>query len=100
MVITNYLITPFTLQIRLYGLKMNDSKEQLEKSIQFAKYRLKQFTKEKLTTESANVAYNKLLIEKAVMVKELQDLDENKFKKFWQKCFRKVTRKKLICDSF
>ena len=79
---------------------MNETKEQLEKSIRLAKYRLKQFSKDVLTSESANVAYNKLLIEKAVMVKELETLEENKFEQFWKKIFRKVTRKKLICDYF
>ena len=64
---------------------MNETKEQLEKSIRYAKYRLKQFSEEMLSSESANIAYNKLLIEKAVMVKELETLEENKFKKFWQK---------------
>jgi len=79
---------------------MNETKEQLEKSIRLAKYRLKQFSKDVLTSESANVAYNRLLIEKAVMVKELETLEENKFEQFWKKIFRKVTRKKLICDYF
>lgn len=79
---------------------MNDLKEQLEKSIQFASYRLKQFSEEKLSSESANVAYNKLLIEKAEYVKQLQELNKNKFKEFFKKCFRKATGKKLICDYF
>ena len=79
---------------------MNETKEQLEKSIRLANYRLKQFSKDILTTQSANIAYNRLLIEKAVMVKELETLEENKFEQFWKKIFRKVTRKKLICDYF
>ena len=79
---------------------MNESKEQLEKSIKFAKYRLKQFSDEMLLTESANVAYNKLLIEKAVMVKQLETIEENKFAQFWKKFFRKMTGKKLISDYF
>jgi len=57
-------------------------------------------TSQMLSSESANIAYNKLLIEKAVMVKELETLEENKFKKFWQKLLRKATNKKLISDYF
>ena len=79
---------------------MNETKEQLEKSIRFAKYRLKQFSKEMLTSESANMAYNRLLIEKAVMVKELETINESKFEQFWKKLFRKATGKKLISDYF
>ncbi len=79
---------------------MNETKEQLEKSIEFAQYRLKQFSKEALATEAGSVAYNKLLIEKAVMTKALQEIGESKFKKFWAKWFRKATGKTLICDSF
>ncbi len=79
---------------------MNEVKEQLEKSIKFAKYRLKQFTKDKLTTDAANVAFNKLLIEKAILVRSLKELNENKPKKFINKVFRKISGKKLICDNF
>ena len=79
---------------------MNEVKEQLEKSIKFAKYRLKQFTKDKLTTDAANIAYNKLLIEKAILVEKLNQLNENKSQKFVGKVFRKITGKKLICDNF
>ena len=79
---------------------MNETKEQLEKSIQLAKYKLKQFSKEMLETESANIVYNRLLIEKAVMLKELESLEENKFELFWKRLFRKISRKKLICDYF
>ncbi len=79
---------------------MNETREQLEKSIEFAKYRLRQFSKEALSTESGSIAYNKLLIEKAVMGQTLKEANENKFKKFWAKCFRKVTRQTLICDHF
>ena len=79
---------------------MNEIKEQLEKSIKFAKYRLKQFTNDKLTTDAANIAFNKLLIEKAILVKRLNEINENKPKKFINKVFRKITGKKLICDNF
>jgi len=79
---------------------MNDTKEQLEKSISLAKYRLKQFTKEMLESEGANLAYNKLLIEKAILTQKLRDAEENKIKKFWNKLIRKATGKKLISDYF
>ena len=92
----NYSITLITS----YGSRMNEIKEQLEKSIQFAKYRLKQFSAEKLSTETTQVAYNKLLIEKAVLVKELELLNENRFRKNFSKFWRKIMKKKLICDSF
>ena len=93
--INNTDITPLR-----FGLGMNETKEQLEKSIKFAKYRLKQFSKEMLSVESANVAYNRLLVEKAVMVKELENLNQSKLEKFWQKFWRKATGKKLISDHF
>ena len=79
---------------------MNETQEQLEKSIKLANHRLKQFSEEKLTSEAANIVFNKLLIEKAVMVKKLENLHENKLKSFVKKVIRKVTKKTLICDRF
>ena len=79
---------------------MKNTKEELEKSISFLQHRLKKFTDEELSTEAGNEAYNKLLIKKAVMVKELQNSNGNKFKNFVKKLQRKVSGKKLICDNF
>ena len=79
---------------------MNETQEQLVKSIKLAKHRLKQFSEEKLTSEAANTVFNKLLIEKAVMVKELEDSKSNKFKNFIGKLIRKVKHETLICDRF
>ena len=79
---------------------MNETKEQLEKSIKLAKYRLKQFSAEKLTSESANVVFNRLLIEKAVMTKELENLKIGNSQSFIKKLIRKITKKTLICDRF
>lgn len=79
---------------------MHDTKEKLEKSIKLAKYRLKQFNVDVLTTDVGNIAYNRLLIEKAVMVDKLEKINQSKLKNFVGKIYRKVSGKKLICDSF
>ena len=79
---------------------MNETKEQLVKSIKLAKHRLKQFSEEKLTSEAANIVFNRLLIEKAVMVKKLEDANESKFKNFVKKLVRKTKGTTLICDRF
>ena len=79
---------------------MDDTKEKLEKSIKLAKYRLKQFNKDFLATDSGNIAYNRLLIEKAIMVEKLKGSNQNKLTSFAKKICRKITGKKLICDSF
>ena len=79
---------------------MNDKKEQLEKSISFIKHRLKKFTDEELLTEEGNKTYNRLLIKKATMVKNLNEISKNKFREFFNKYYRKFTGKTLICDHF
>ena len=79
---------------------MCDTKDKLEKSIKLAKYRLKQFSDSMLETEAGNIAYNRLLVEKAVMVKELNKTNQSKVKKLAQKIYRHVANKKLICDTF
>lgn len=79
---------------------MCNKKDKLEKSIKLAKYRLKQFTDSILETEAGNIAYNRLLVDKAVMVHELNKTKQNKIKNLTQKIYRHVTNKKLICDSF
>ncbi len=81
-------------------IKMNETQEQLEKSIRLTKHRLKQFTAEKLVSDEANIAFNRLLIEKAVLVKKLHDIKVNPIKAFIAKFIRKTTGKTLICDRF
>jgi len=79
---------------------MNETQEQLEKSIKFANYRLHQLNKKKVVSEEVNIAFNKLLIKKAVMVKELHSLKDNKLKNFIAKIIRKIKGETLICDKF
>ena len=83
-----------------HGFVMNDTKEQLEKSISFIKHRLKKFTEDELLTKEGNEIYNQLLIKKAVMEKELKQTNENKLENFTKKLCRKISGKTLICDHF
>jgi len=79
---------------------MNETQEQLEKSIKFANYRLHQLSKKQLVSEEAAIVFNKLLIKKAVMVKQLHSQNDNKVKNFISKIIRRIKGKTLICDKF
>ena len=79
---------------------MNETQEQLEKSIKLANYRLQQLKKNQLVSDEVNTVFNRLLIKKAVMSKQLQSINENKFKTFFGKFIRKAKGQTLICDRF
>jgi len=79
---------------------MNETQEQLEKSIKLANYRLQQLKKNQLVSDEVNTVFNKLLIKKAVMSKQLQTMKENKFQNFVAKFIRKAKGQTLICDRF
>ena len=79
---------------------MNETQEQLEKSIKLANYRLQQLKKNQLVSDEVNTVFNRLLVKKAVMSKQLQNINENKFKTFLGKLIRKAKGQTLICDRF
>ncbi|MDD3593944.1 MAG: hypothetical protein PHX18_04885 [Candidatus Gastranaerophilales bacterium] len=79
---------------------MNNTKENLQKEILCLNHRIKQMRKEKLQTDIANIIYNRLLIQKAVLLKKLERTEKSKFLNFIFKNIRKIQGKKLICDTF
>lgn len=76
--------------------KIKDSK--LRQSILKFNTELAKLREELETSEFANEKFNKLLIQKAVCKKALNDAKES----FLQRFFKKITNKneKLICDYF
>lgn len=74
-------------------IKKKDLKKFIEeKEVQLAKLKLHA---EK--SETCSSLYNKIVLEKAIMKKELEELDKNKVVETVKDIFRK---KDLICDSF
>lgn len=72
-------------QLRKIILKNNTEISQLKKQLEYS--------------ETANIKYNKALINKAVCKKELEEMRQSFFSKFFKK-FIPHKNKKLICDYF
>lgn len=77
---------------------MMNKKLQLKKQIQHTELQIKKLDMHASTNEVCEDLYNSLILQKAIMKKQLEDLDKNiiveKIKKFLPK------REKLICDYF
>ena len=75
-----------------------DNKQQLKKRIQQAELQIKKLNMHTTDSEVCEDLYNSLILQKAVMKKELQDLEKNPF---IEKIKSMIPRKeKLICDYF
>lgn len=73
-------------------------KKHLQQQIEEKESQIQQF---KLRLESSDLCetlYNKAILEKAILKKELEDIDKNKFVEAVKKIVPK--KKKLICDFF
>ena len=75
-----------------------NNKQQLKKRIQQAELQIKKLNMHTTDSVVCEDLYNSLILQKAVMKKELQDMEKNPF---IEKIKRIIPRKeKLICDYF
>ena len=75
---------------------MNE-KQQLKKQIQQKELQIKKLSLHLSSSDVCNELYNTLILEKAVLKKELESLNKNPIIENIKKAFRK---EKLICDYF
>ena len=74
-----------------------NKKEQIKKQIQQKELQLKKLHLHSESNEVCNQLYNTLILEKAVLKKELEELGKNKLVEKFKHAFK---REKLICDYF
>lgn len=75
-----------------------NNKDILKKQIQQAELQIKKMDQQTLKTEVCEDLYNSLILKKAIMKKELEELEKNHF---IEKVKSILPRKeKLICDYF
>ena len=79
---------------------MSELKEQLEKTVNFLKYKIKNFDKDRLLSEEGNEEYNRLIVQKAVISHKLKSHKISHSHSFIKKIIRKFSGKTLICDRF
>ena len=75
---------------------MNE-KQQLKKQIQQKELQIKKLSIHQTASDVCNELYNKLILEKAILKKDLEKLNKNPLFENIKKNFRK---EKLICDYF
>lgn len=75
-----------------------NNKEQLKKQIQQVELQIKKLGLSYSNNEVCEDLYNSLILKKAILKKDLQNLDKNKFLDKLKKIMPK--REKLICDYF
>ncbi len=71
-------------------------KHQLKKQILQKELQIKKLQLHQATSDICNQLYNSLILEKAILKKELENLDKNPVLEKLKNTFRK--REKLICD--
>lgn len=74
------------------------NKQQLKKRIDMTELKLKQLSQHSSTSEICEDLYNSLILEKAVLKKQLENLEKNKVVEKFKKLIPR--REKLICDYF
>ena len=74
------------------------NKQQLKKRIAMTELKLKQLSQHSSTSEICEDLYNSLILEKAVLKKQLENLEKNKVVEKFKKLIPR--REKLICDYF
>ncbi len=74
------------------------NKQQLKKKINLIELKLKQLSQHNSSSCVCVDLCNSLILEKAVLKKQLEELERNKFAEKIKKIFPR--RKKLICDYF
>ena len=72
------------------------NKHQLKKQILQKELQIKKIHLHQASTDFCNQLYNSLILEKAVLKKELEDLEKNHFVELIKKTFQ--PKGKLICD--
>ena len=75
-----------------------DNKQQLKKRIQQAELQIKKLNTLATDSDVCEDLYNSLILQKAVMKKQLQDLEKNPIIEKLKKIVPR--REKLICDYF
>ncbi|MBR6127144.1 hypothetical protein IKQ21_05615 [bacterium] len=79
---------------------MNE-KQQLKKQIQQKELQIKKLSLHLNASDVCNELYNTLILEKAILKKELENLNKNPVIESVKKGLKKAFRKeKLICDYF
>ena len=73
-------------------------KHQLKKQIFQKELQIKKLNLHHSTSEVCEQLYNSLILEKAILKKELEELEKKPFLEKIKKCFSK--KEKLICDYF
>lgn len=79
---------------------MKRSQEEILQFIRHINCKIKHFQKEIENDEKIAELYNKLIVEKAVFKKELENFKQNKLVESVKKITRKIRREKLVCDYF
>ncbi len=72
------------------------NKHELKKQIHHKELQMKKLHLHQSSTDFCNQLYNSLILEKAVLKKELEELEKNPFAEIIKKTF--APKKKLICD--
>ncbi len=74
------------------------NKQQLKKRIALTELKLKQLSQHRSASELCESLFNSLILEKAIMKKELEELEKNKVIEKFKKLI--PHKEKLICDYF
>ena len=77
---------------------MNNNKNQLKKQIHLKELQIKKLHLHQSSSDVFNQLYNTLILEKAILKKELENLEKNPIVEKVKKVFSK--KEKLICDYF
>lgn len=75
-----------------------NNKQRIKKKIQQKELQIKKLHLHQSSNEVCNQLYNTLILEKAILKKELQELDKNPVVEAVKRIIPK--REKLICDYF
>jgi len=75
-----------------------NNKQHLKKQIQQKELQIKKLHLHQNSSKVCNQLYNTLILEKAILKKELENLCKNPISEFIKKTFSK--KEKLICDYF
>ena len=75
-----------------------NNKEQLKKRIKQKELQIKQLHLHQTSSELCDQLCNSLILQKAILKKELADLEKNSFLEGFKRVFTK--KEKLICDYF
>lgn len=80
--------------------KKEEKKEELIQKIKEKEQQIEMFRKRMKTSDLCADLYDKALVEKAVLKKELEELEKSKLLRLVNKFVPKDKKNKLICDYF